>query len=144
MDMKIGTQEFRDLKCLIAGFMTEGEAEEKFNMVATPGIPFNIVMQLLHSMTLQMLYAFVEQHPEAREDIYDAYNMMASTILTYIIPDKELRPDLTEEAIMEAERKLIEERYEAMSDEDKAKADEKIESIKQRIAEMHETNSKKV
>lgn len=34
-----------------------------------------------------------------RDDIYDKFNVGASTLLTMFAPDKELRPDITEESL---------------------------------------------
>lgn len=55
-----------------------------------------------------------EEHQQAlREVIYDKFNEQASALLEHIIPDAELRPDLDEEAILETQNRLIEEKYQA-------------------------------
>lgn len=51
-----------------------------------------------------------DQREKVIKDLYDSYNIIASTVLSAFAPDLELRPDLTEEAIMEAE-KMIMKRY---------------------------------
>ena len=45
--------------------------------------------------------------PEIKNDLYDMYNLSASNVLSTFIPDKELRPDLTEVAIMQKEDEII-------------------------------------
>jgi hypothetical protein len=49
-----------------------------------------------------------EQYPDLKEDIYDEFNHSASKILEEFIPDHELRPDLTAEAIKKYENEILE------------------------------------
>ena len=44
-----------------------------------------------------------------REELYDLFNVQASMFLQALIPDKELRPDLTAEAIMQMENEILDE-----------------------------------
>lgn len=44
------------------------------------------------------------------EDMYEMINMGASTLLNRLFPTIEMRPDITVDAIMEAENKLIDEK----------------------------------
>lgn len=46
------------------------------------------------------------------EDMYEMINMGASTLLTRLFPHIEMRPDLTVDALMEAEDKLLSENSE--------------------------------
>lgn len=133
--MKISFEEhtYENVKDVLAGFITEGDEELKFNMVASPDLQFNTAMQLIMSISVNILNAFKEQHPEAKEDLYDAYNFMASSILNTIIPESELREDLDEAAILKAQEELIEEQYNKMSEEEKAIALEQIEKMRDRL-----------
>lgn len=56
-----------------------------------------------------------------REDMYEMINMGASSLLNRLFPDIDARPDITVDAIMEAEDKLI---------DDKAKQKEYIDAYK--------------
>lgn len=134
MKLKLNEMEFDNIEHLLGGFIIKENTDKlKFNLVATPDLSFNVAMQLLQSMTYQILYAFSKQKPEAANDIYDAYNFMASSILEQLIPGKELRPDMDEEAILELEVKNIEKQFDELSEEDKKVALEKIEEIKKRL-----------
>lgn len=134
MKLKLNEMEFDNIEHLLGGFITKEDADKlKFNLIASPDLSFNVAMQLLQSMTYQLLYAFSKQKPEAANDIYDAYNFMASSILEQLIPGKELRPDMDEEAILELEVKNIEKQFDELSEEDKKVALEKIEEIKKRL-----------
>lgn len=131
MKAKFNDLEYEDIEFLVAGFVTKDQKEAlKFNMIASPNIMFNEAMQLIQSLTQHFLKAMMEIHPEAKEDIYDAYNFMASSVLENLIPDKELRQDLDEAAIMETQKKMIEEEYAKMSDKEKAKALKDIDKLK--------------
>lgn len=44
------------------------------------------------------------------EDMYEMINMGASTLLTRLFPDIEMRPDLTVDAVMKAEDELIDQK----------------------------------
>lgn len=48
-----------------------------------------------------------EEREQCREAMYDLFNQSASALLEVFIPDKELRPDLTAEAIMKMENNLL-------------------------------------
>jgi hypothetical protein len=49
--------------------------------------------------------------------LYDLFNWKASTLLQTFIPDKDLRPDLTEEAIRLASRQIIQDTGSAIEKE---------------------------
>lgn len=53
-----------------------------------------------------------EDRDKVRDDLYDMYNLGASAFLKAFAPDLELRPDLTEEAIMRAENEILKEKAE--------------------------------
>lgn len=135
MNLKLNDVEFKDIKDLLGGFITKEQESLKFNLIASPDLTFNTAMQLLQSMTYQLLYTFATQKPKALNDIYDAYNFMASSILEQLIPDKELRKDISEEAILELEAKKIEEQFESLTPEQKEEALKHIDAIKKRLAD---------
>ena len=134
MIAKFENLEYKNIDRLIAGFVT-GEQKDKlkFHLIASPNITFNEAMQIIQSVTTQFLTAVITQNPEAKEDIYDAYNFMASSVLNNIIPDYQLRKDLDEEAILETEQKIIDEQFEKMTPEQKAAAIKDIEVMKERL-----------
>lgn len=65
---------------------------------------------------LNMFNNLVEQAPEPEvrkklvKELYDMYNLAASAFLKAFAPELELRPELTEEAIMRAENEILDER----------------------------------
>lgn len=78
-----------------------------------------------------------EEIYKQREAVYDHTNLLSSSLLKNFMPDKALRPDLDEEAILRAENEILEETYEAASpelkDEVKASIEETKESLKRKI-----------
>jgi len=48
---------------------------------------------------------------EIKDDIYDMINIGASSVLQHFAPEIELRPNLTEQAILQAEDQIIEKQY---------------------------------
>lgn len=77
-------------------------------------ISIDNLMPILFTVQLSYLRASInqfEQMPDItpeqlqglKEDLYDKYNAGASNVLSLFIPDKELRPDLTVEAMKFAE-----------------------------------------
>lgn len=68
---------------------------------------------ILLNAVLNMLKYFVsiqetdEEKKACAEELYDMFNIQASVLLQNLIPDKELRPDLTAEAIMEKENEIL-------------------------------------
>lgn len=56
-----------------------------------------------------------EDRERTRDELYDMYNLAASAFLKAFAPDLELRPDLTEEAIMRAENEILKEKAEQVS-----------------------------
>jgi outer membrane lipopolysaccharide assembly protein LptE/RlpB len=83
-------------------------------------------MELLMTAALATLNDFSNKVPEQhtqqiKEALYDNFNEAASTVLTQFMPDNELRPDLTEEAIKRMEDVIMKE----VIEEHKHKAKEK-------------------
>ena len=90
--------------------------------------PTNILeqMQLTFTAQLAMLNAALDAAPKdmveaMREDLYDRYNASASSVLSKFAPNIEQHPDLTVEAILEAENNIIDRRYKEMACKKKGK-----------------------
>lgn len=90
--------------------------ENKGQVAVKSDQPIDILsfLQLTCTAQLSALRTFVADHPEAKDDLYDKYNMIVSNVLGMFAPETELRPDLTAQAILEAENKIIEEKYKEM------------------------------
>lgn len=134
MEARFDNLEYKNIDKLIAGFVT-GEQKDKlkFHMIASPNITFNDAMQIIQSVTTHFLTAVIKQNPDAKEDVYDAYNFMASSVLNNLIPDYQLRRDMDEEAIMATEKKMIEDEFSKMTPEQKEKALKDIDEMKARL-----------
>lgn len=76
-----------------------------------------------------------EETLERKEKIYDWLNILASSVLQNFMPDKELRPDWTVDAMLEAEDKLIEKRYEELSEEEKESGKECVARVQANFKE---------
>lgn len=129
-----------EAKDVLAGIITKEQEELKFTMLVNPNISFNTGMQLIQTMTLQFFTALIEAQPEdkreeVKEALYDAYNIMASTLLTNIIPDKELREDLDEKAILKTQEQIVEDMYANMTSEEKEEALGHVEKLRERLLE---------
>jgi len=89
---------------------------------------FDTMMDTLLTAVQAVMNDFAEKAPhehkqQIKEAIYDNFNEAASAILANYIPDKELRPDLTAEAIKKMEDKIMKEhvnRHEAKHGEIKS------------------------
>lgn len=88
--------------------------------------PTNIqeLLAALFSAQLGAMKGLLDKVPDEhkqviKEDLYDKYNIGASNVLHFLAPDLDLRPDLTVDAILEAENKIINERYEKLTPEQK-------------------------
>lgn len=73
-------------------------------------------IQVVSTGILSAMLSVVQATPEGqrqpvKEALYDTYNMTASGVLKYFAPEIELRPNLTAQAILEAEDKIIEKEY---------------------------------
>lgn len=81
------------------------------------------VINMVTSATLNALTNILKQIPEehqadAKKEMYDMYNIAASSFLKVFAPEFALRPDLTEEAIMQAENQILTERAAAIKTEE--------------------------
>lgn len=75
------------------------------------------IMAVLSTATLGFMKTLVGTVPDnlkqsVTESLYDMYNASASHILEVFAPDIEMRPNLTAEAILQAENKILNENAE--------------------------------
>jgi len=72
-------------------------------------------MEMIMTAALAIMNDFASKVPDndtgdrlkVKEALYDNFNEAASTVLSQFMPDKELRPDLTEEAIKNMENEIM-------------------------------------
>lgn len=77
-------------------------------------IPFEEFISVNMTLLLGAMHNTVDNAPkdkqeEAKGTIYDMVNVAASRVLEQFAPEYELRPNLTAQAILEAENKIIKE-----------------------------------
>lgn len=71
----------------------------------------NITLAAQLNMFNDILHRAKEEDKEnLRGELFDMYNLAASAFLKAFAPELELRPGLTEEAIMRAENEILDER----------------------------------
>lgn len=119
----------------------------------TPELEASLALQLLGTLALHLLNAYYQAAQGSlnladkdsaivltgiKESMYDAADNVFSSVLAQFYPEAP-RLSIEDEAILELTNKLINERYDAMSDEDKAKYSEAyiktLNSIQARQAE---------
>ena len=123
----------------------------------TPELEASLALQLLGTLALHLLNAYYQAAQGSlnlaekdsaialtgiKESMYDAADNVFSSVLAQFYPEAP-RLSIEDEAILELTNKLINERYDAMSDEDKAKYSEAynktLNSIKAKQAESKDT-----
>lgn len=85
--------------------------QQQLNMTASEPLDFLTTTDLLLSALLAMMESTVEAAPpqhklDVKEVLFESFNVAASTLLAQFAPHIELRPDITEEAILKAELDL--------------------------------------
>jgi hypothetical protein len=58
-----------------------------------------------------------EPESKVKEELYDIFNSAASEFLANLIPDKDMRPDVTAQALMEMENAILDREIVDMSDD---------------------------
>ena len=120
----------------------------------TPELKASLALQLLGTLALHLLNAYYQAAQGSlnladkdsaialtgiKESMYDAADNVFSSVLAQFYPEAP-RMSIEDEAILELTNKLINERYDAMSDEDKAKYSEAynktLNSIQAKQAEL--------
>lgn len=90
--------------------------DDKVSVEANRGVTTPEYMELLAKVNLAIMQQTVamadEQHKEViTNELYDLYNIAASNTLMLFAPGKELRPNLTAQAILEAENAIIDREF---------------------------------
>lgn len=81
------------------------QCKPKMNSSNLIGVLFSAIVGTIENVVKQ---APEEDQQKLRDAYYDLVNVVASEALTCISPERELRPDLTADAIVKAENELIE------------------------------------
>lgn len=130
--------------CLVLG-TTE---DNQFQIHVNPGAPIDTLFTMVFSFLPQLMEQAARissDDPaaikEQRVKVYDYVNMLASSALKNFIPDHELHPDLTEEAIFKAENELLEESYNNLTTEQKEELHNNIELAKDSLNKRKMTSS---
>lgn len=131
MYLKLDELEIENLKQFVGVGVDEAD---KAHLLLGKELPFMEAMQMIQTLTHHTLSCFIETHPDAREDVWDCYNFMASSLLETLMPDKPLRGEITTEAIMELEAQKIKEQFDSLSDEEKAEALANLDVMKDMLA----------
>ena len=91
------------------------ERNGKVSMSSTGEISFPEFLQMTLTATLQFAKHITPPNNDtAKGLIYDDMNHAFSKLLDLYDPELELRPDITTEAILEMENKLIEQKYDKL------------------------------
>lgn len=128
--------------------------DDKCVVNVTPELEASLALQLLGTLALHLLNAYYQAAQGSlnladkdsaialtgiKESMYDAADNVFSSVLAQFYPEAP-RMSIEDEAILELTNKLINERYDAMSDEDKAKYSEAynktLNSIQARQTEL--------
>lgn len=126
--------------------------DESANTLVTPNTSFSDAIQMLSTLTLHVLNSYTiaangGQLPEKpskeqynkfiaiKEQVYQAYNEAASSVLQLYAPEFELRPDVTAEAIQRVEEEIINERFNKLNREQRRSKRKVVSEAKKRIKE---------
>lgn len=124
-----------------------GQENNNTFCVISPSLNMQLAFQLLHTLSLHLLNAYTisangGQLPEnptkeqlnkmisIKQEIYDLYNLQASSVLEHYAPEFELRPDITADAIAKAEEDIVKEKYSHLSPQEKQDANKRIQNFK--------------
>lgn len=86
--------------------------DNQVSMHTSGPITFEDLISLTNTVTLGYMNKLKDAAPEDKKEecvntLYDAYNFAVSHVLEAFAPEKELRPNLTSQAILEAENAII-------------------------------------
>jgi hypothetical protein len=82
--------------------------QNNIQMAVDSDAEFAPLMEMLFTAVLRVANKFSANNPERKPDIYDVINILASSTLATFMPDNELRPDLTAEALLNMENQVLE------------------------------------
>lgn len=85
---------------------------DKVKVTFKRSVPIPDFLQVVLTGTLNAMQQIVNTTPESdkervKGELYDMFNAGASRTLEYFAPELELRPDLTTQAILEAEDRIM-------------------------------------
>ena len=112
------------LGCTYSNCWTKADTDEYVLWNSYASLKDGVAVQ---STVLRLISAF---------DPNDPRNVYVSNVLAAFIPDKDLRPDMTMDAIMSKENEIIEEKYSHINREDRRKAARNIAREKKRLSKM--------
>lgn len=115
-----------------------GQADDQLIATLSNGLDFGSAMKMLGTLSLHVLNAYAQANPKAKEELYQAYNYQASNVLAAFIPDAELRPDITAEAIMQLEDEMIAKKYDKLNREARRKGKQAFNRAKRKLAREKE------
>lgn len=138
-----------------------GQEDGKTFCIVDPTTTLDTAFQLLHTLSLHLLNAYTISANEGelpkdpteeqlnkfiaiKTQLYDMYNMAASSVLELYAPEFELRPDLTADAIAKAESDIVKEKYSHLSAAEKQQAHENIQKVKKEILKAKAKSSSTV
>ena len=86
--------------------------DNQVSMHTSGPITFEDLISLTNTVTLGYMNKIKDAAPEDKKEecvntLYDTYNFAVSHVLEAFAPEKELRPNLTSQAILEAENAII-------------------------------------
>ena len=81
--------------------------EDKVSVQISSQTTFPEALVLIQTALLTIMKQADQGIPEIKEDVYDKVNTSTSRLLEIYAPEFELRPDLTAQAILEAENKIL-------------------------------------
>lgn len=147
MNIKLGEDSVDVLSYLFIGEQ-EVNGARKACVSVCPSTPFTTALDLYATLGKQLLDGYLISalknpenklsEAELKEKFYDAFNVYVSNVLAAFIPDKDLRPDMTMDAIMQKENEMIEEKYSHINRENRRKAAKNIAREKKRLSKMSE------
>jgi len=112
----------------------EGKTSFRLSQPTSLEVTTQILLTVQLALMKAQLNSVPEEHqPKVKEHVYDMVNVAASNMLTQYAPDIELRPDLTAEAILQHENQLIEEKYNALSEQEKEKGKKAYKEAKESL-----------
>jgi hypothetical protein len=120
----------------------------QINISSKRPMPIDEMLQVTFSIQLAALTDFIkgveanskispQELQTLKEHLYDSYNAGASNVLYLFIPDKELHPDLTIEAMKEAEDRYM---YNQLNRKDRRDVDKKTKNQTKILRFPHENN----
>lgn len=116
--------------------MTKTIILQEDGMLSTEPMPVTeIANTMMAALTgaVQQIRQVYQDEPDAEKidnELFDGMNFLMSRALSNMFPDKELHPDLTEEAIMRAENEILAERVQTLPKQ----SDEHIIKLQEHVA----------